>query len=57
MKDINSRNTLCLDKHYSDRYKNFYLWCNGGWMKKNPIPAGYPSWNTFLALHVQSQER
>ena len=25
-------------------------------MKNNPLPAGYPSWNTFTALHVQSQE-
>ena len=25
-------------------------------MKENPIPAGYPSWNTFTALHVKSQE-
>ena len=26
-------------------------------MKRNPIPTGYPSWNTFTALHLQSQER
>lgn len=26
-------------------------------MKTNPIPAEYPSWNTFMALHVQNQER
>ena len=25
-------------------------------MKENPIPAGYPSWNTFISLHVKSQE-
>lgn len=36
---------------------NFYQYANGTWMKENPIPAGYPNWNTFLALHVQSQER
>jgi len=35
---------------------NFYLYANGIWMKENPIPAGYPSWNTFLSLHVKSQE-
>jgi putative endopeptidase len=35
---------------------NFYEYANGGWMKENPIPAGYPSWNTFLSLHVKSQE-
>lgn len=37
--------------------ENFFEYANGSWMKNNPIPAGYPSWNTFLALHVQSQER
>lgn len=36
---------------------NFFEYANGSWMKSNPIPTGYPSWNTFLALHVQSQER
>jgi len=36
---------------------NFYQYAAGTWMKTNPIPAGYPSWNTFTALHVQSQER
>ena len=35
---------------------NFYLYASGTWMKENPIPAGYPSWNTFTALHVKSQE-
>eukprot|EP00978_Attheya_sp_CCMP212_P018763 scaffold51832_cov57-Attheya_sp.AAC.8 len=36
--------------------QNFFLHANGGWMATNPIPAGYPSWNTFLTLHVKSQE-
>ena len=36
---------------------NFYLYSNGGWIQSNPIPTGYPSWNSFLMLHVQSQER
>ena len=35
----------------------FYMNSNGGWIRNNPIPAGYPSWNSFLMLHVQSQER
>lgn len=35
---------------------NFYQYASGTWMKENPIPAGYPSWNTFTALHVKSQE-
>jgi len=36
---------------------NFYMYSNGGWVQNNPIPPGYPSWNSFLMLHVQSQER
>lgn len=36
---------------------NFYQYANGTWMQQNPIPTGYPNWNSFLALHVQSQER
>lgn len=24
---------------------------NGNWIKNNPIPAEYPAWNTFIALH------
>ena len=36
--------------------RNFYQYANGAWMEKNPIPAGYPSWNTFTSLHVKSQE-
>lgn len=39
-----------------DPATDFFLYSNGGWMKNNPIPPGYPSWNTFTALHVQSQE-
>lgn len=35
---------------------NFYQYASGTWMKENPIPPGYPSWNTFTALHVKSQE-
>jgi hypothetical protein len=38
-------------------HDNFYMYANGGWMQKNPIPKGYPNWNTFVMLHVQSQER
>mmetsp|Transcript_60790 Transcript_60790/g.73049 ORF Transcript_60790/g.73049 Transcript_60790/m.73049 type:complete len:707 (+) Transcript_60790:149-2269(+) len=36
---------------------NFYKYTNGNWMKNNPIPSIYSSWTSFLALHVQSQER
>jgi putative endopeptidase len=35
---------------------DFYLYANGNWLKNNPIPAGYPNWNSFLTLHVKSQE-
>eukprot|EP01038_Epipyxis_sp_PR26KG_P009015 gene9015-12158_t len=30
--------------------QNFYLFSNGGWMKRNPIPPDFPSWNTFSVL-------
>ena len=36
---------------------DFYSFANQKWMDENPIPKGYPSWGTFLHLHVQSQER
>jgi putative endopeptidase len=35
---------------------NFFFYANGGWMRNNPIPPEYPSWNCFLALHLKSQE-
>ena len=35
---------------------NFFEYSNGNWMKNNQIPAGYPSWNSFMALRVKSQE-
>lgn len=35
---------------------NFYQFSNGQWLAKNPIPPGYPNWNSFLILHTQSQE-
>ena len=36
---------------------NFYLWSNGGWRAKNPIPEEYPSWNTFIVLRDLNLER
>jgi putative endopeptidase len=36
---------------------DFYLYANQKWITENPIPPGYPSWNTFLHLHTLSQER
>lgn len=29
---------------------------NGEWMKNNPIPSGYPNWNSFMSLRLKSQE-
>jgi putative endopeptidase len=48
-----SRVNMDFDVHPKD---DFYLYANGNWLKSNPIPAGYPNWNSFLTLHVQSQE-
>jgi len=53
-KDIGlSRSNMDFDVHPKD---DFYIYANGSWLKNNPIPAGYPNWNSFLTLHVQSQE-
>jgi len=30
---------------------NFFKYANGGWLAKNPVPAEYPAWNSFFALH------
>lgn len=35
---------------------NFYQYANGNWLKKNPIPSSYPSWNNFYILHERNQE-
>ena len=37
--------------------ENFYLWSNGSWKEKNPIPLEYSSWNTFIALRDLNLER
>jgi hypothetical protein len=37
--------------------ENFYLWSNGGWKAKNPIPAEYSSWNTFIVLRDLNLDR
>jgi putative endopeptidase len=36
--------------------QNFYLYANGNWMKKNPIPPEYSSWGTFNTLHIKVQK-
>ncbi len=30
---------------------NFYLYANGGWLQKNPIPAAYSRWGSFSELY------
>ena len=37
--------------------ENFYLWANGGWKAKNPIPSEYSSWNAFIQLRDLNLER
>lgn len=36
---------------------NFYLYANGGWLKKNPVPASKTSWGSFHVLREESTER
>ena len=42
--------------NFTSPQDNFYTYTNGTWLKNNPIPAGYPNFNSFLQLHIQSQE-
>lgn len=52
-----ARGVLTLSTSSSLSYAdNFFLYANGNWMKNNPIPAGYPSWNSFMTLRLKSQE-
>ncbi|HEY6273409.1 MAG TPA: M13 family metallopeptidase [Terriglobales bacterium] len=36
--------------------EDFYHYANGEWLKTNPIPAAYPSWNSFSELQQRNQE-
>ncbi|MGZ8830079.1 MAG: M13 family metallopeptidase, partial [Thermoanaerobaculia bacterium] len=36
---------------------DFYQFANGGWMKSNPIPAGYSNWGNFTVLASSNQEK
>jgi putative endopeptidase len=36
--------------------KDFYRYADGGWLKKNPIPADYPSWGAFNELDERNRE-
>ncbi|MFZ0639277.1 MAG: M13 family metallopeptidase [Candidatus Acidiferrales bacterium] len=35
--------------------QDFYHYANGDWLKKNPIPAAYPSWGRFNELQVRNR--
>jgi putative endopeptidase len=35
--------------------QDFYHYANGEWLKNNPIPAAYASWNSFSALQERNQ--
>lgn len=36
---------------------NFYLYANGNWLKKNPVPASQTRWGNFNILAENNQER
>jgi len=36
--------------------QDFYKYANGEWLKSNPIPPAYPSWNSFTALVDRNRE-
>src|SRR5438552_11264754 len=37
--------------------ENFFQYANGGWVRKNPIPAAYASWGRFNELSDRNQEQ
>ena len=36
--------------------RDFFQYADGGWTKKNPIPAAYPRWGTFIVLSDQNRD-
>jgi putative endopeptidase len=36
--------------------QDFYHYADGEWLKSNPIPAAYPSWNSFSELQQRNQD-
>jgi len=36
---------------------NFYAYANGGWIKKNPVPASKTRWGSFDMLREESSQR
>lgn len=51
--DISGLHLDWLDKKV-DPSKNFFLYANGGWKKKNTIPAAYSSWDNFHILQEKN---
>ena len=37
--------------------EDFYNYANGEWLKKNPVPAAYPSWGRFNELAERNREQ
>jgi putative endopeptidase len=37
--------------------EDFYNFANGEWLKKNPVPAAYPSWGRFNELAERNREQ
>ena len=35
---------------------NFFQFADGGWLKKHPIPAGYPEWGAFNELERRNED-
>jgi hypothetical protein len=48
---------LTLTNFHNISQENFFMWSNGGWKDRNPIPAEYSSWNTFLVLRDLNLDR
>jgi putative endopeptidase len=36
---------------------NFYLYANGNWIKKNPVPSSKTMWGSFLELREESSKK
>lgn len=45
-----------LDTSISPR-QNFYLYANGGWLKRNPIPPEYSRWGSFSELYDRNMNQ
>jgi len=37
--------------------EDFFNYANGEWLKKNPVPAAYPSWGRFNELAERNREQ